>query len=378
MHAFLATYHLDHAPVHELLSRPAVLLTGSAALYVYLQEQGIDPGFHPAGVDLFISCLSHFAQIRACLAAHGYQRDGQSGPEEVKEEAGMDHTLCVEQWFIQQDAMPRCTVRLLLLDINGPLTDYVASHSDLSICMSWWNAAEGRCETLFPEQTRQRVMRLMNGASAHSARVEHYAARGFRLYSVPRVIEECDPRGVEMNILEDLLSGTMAYDVIGLEEVSPCDWLRASPWNLLVRVSEAYHAYDRRILYRCMREKEMMIPHYHDVYDTPHHQTVTEDAVDMLLYGDWSIFELIPEGNIGPKTLYRMNCYTVAQFVMGDVGVVILPPPPPRPADLDSDHEMDHLPPLILVREPRGADADSDVEIESDSDTDTEEDDSHP
>lgn len=361
MDALLTHYSLESEPFLQLLARPNVLLTGSSALSLYLQENGVEPGFEPNDIDIYVA-MPHAVQngtfmsflqnadlgvLFRYLLTRGYNSIA-NGSEEIKEydelpERAITLTLAREDRRIQLVAL-RCE----------NLVEYLCANSDLSACMTWWNAAQGRCENAYPEWTLRRAMRRMNYGPqihpVHQARIEKYEARGFVLESEPSAIQCLDPR-LEVGALE----GCQAYDVIGLEHVDAADWLRASPWNILVRVLDAFQAFDRRALYRCMADKSTTIPHYTTVYDTPHHQSLCEEALDYLLYGDWSVYELhhahtITYGyaNDRQKSVYQLICSTVHQYVMGESGVALQPMPYRSPQSI---RPMDDLPPLLLLRE---------------------------
>ena len=54
MEEFITSYGLPFHDFQELLKRINGLVTGSAALAMYLKQEGIDPGFVPNDIDIFI------------------------------------------------------------------------------------------------------------------------------------------------------------------------------------------------------------------------------------------------------------------------------------------------------------------------------------
>ena len=381
MQALLTHYSLETEPFLSILTRPHVLLTGSAALWIYLQEQGADPGFQPANLDLYIampeahhhgSFLSFLQNadlgiVFRYLLGRGYnsvpEEAGSEGAEEVKEAPEEAEERAITLTMVRD----HCRIRLLALRVPD-LVEYVCSHADLSPCMTWWNPTLGHCETVHPERTLRRGMRRTNVLVSHAARIQKYESRGFTLESDPTAIHMLDPRA-EAGALE----GCRAYDVIGLEEVDAAEWLQASSWNILVRVQDSFHAFDRRALSRCMQDKSTAVPRYAIVYDTPHHQSVCEEALDYLLFGDWSVYELQLEhtitygfANDRQKSVYRMICYTVEQYVMGDAGVILAPPPytGAGAAVVAANAEMADLPPLLLIREHYSSSSESESDEE--------------
>jgi hypothetical protein len=68
------------------------------------------------------------------------------------------------------------------------------------------------------------------------------------------------------------------------------------------------------------------------IYDTPNNQTILQCSLEMLLFADYSIYELCSEYSVSisptrQKSMFTLKCYTVAQWLEGKEGLTLAPPP---------------------------------------------------
>jgi hypothetical protein len=81
-----------------------------------------------------------------------------------------------------------------------------------------------------------------------------------------------------------------------------------------------------------MSGRETHVPILEFIYDTPNNQSILQCALDILLYADYSIYELHSEYPIyispnKQKSIFTLKCYTVAQWLQGTEGLTLSPPP---------------------------------------------------
>ena len=137
-------------------------------------------------------------------------------------------------------------------------------------------------------------------------------------------IEEADTRAGLKEA--DPFAGMTAFDLMAYEEVGCRDHLRASPWNILLQVGDTLHAYDRRVLDRMMREKEIVARGHH-FFTTPHHQSVEEGIFMYLRASDYSVMELVHaydatlDAASHVTSVYHVNFYSVEGWQHGDSGM---------------------------------------------------------
>ena len=129
----------------------------------------------------------------------------------------------------------------------------------------------------------------------------------------------------------DPFAGMTAFDLMAYEEVGCRDHLRASPWNILLQVGDTLHAYDRRVLDRMMREKEIVARGHH-FFTTPHHQSVEEGIFMYLRASDYSVVELVHaydatlDAASHVTSVYHVNFYSVEGWQHGDSGITVSAP----------------------------------------------------
>ena len=129
----------------------------------------------------------------------------------------------------------------------------------------------------------------------------------------------------------DPFAGMTAFDLMAYEEVGCRDHLRASPWNILLQVGDTLHAYDRRVLDRMMREKEIVARGHH-FFTTPHHQSVEEGIFMYLRASDYSVMELVHaydatlDAASHVTSVYHVNFYSVEGWQHGDSGITVSAP----------------------------------------------------
>ena len=378
MQHLLSHFALDFTFV-DLLSTPGILLSGSAALSLYLTEHNSSSAlpFVPNDIDLYVTVQPHRSLISLLhqplmqslyqyLVAHRYDLDHSDESKDHTENGryAQEGVVCVLT-FVHRGAYGGQRIQLIGVP-HLDLVDYLKSTSDLSCCMTWWDHVTQQCHTAFPEHLagRRRIMRSMNSLDMshpdhmfrmhmRQERIQKYKDRGFTVAEEdPRCIGQLDPRTDD---LLGALDGCRAYDVIGLEEVDAAEWLYTSPWNLLIRVSDAFHAFDRRALHRCLSSSIVQnVPGYGVLCDTPHHQTIPEEILDLLLYGDWSVYELEYDRTVEfdygriQKSLYHVHCCTLQQYLQGEKGFTVLPEPRENSSHGSSDDDMPPLEPPDL------------------------------
>jgi hypothetical protein len=135
-------------------------------------------------------------------------------------------------------------------------------------------------------------------------RIEKYVRRGFVK------IEDYVQYMVKMDEREEVKIEEMALDVIRYEDVSVRDFLRESVFHIVVKVAGQWSAYRRKELVDYMMEHAVEYDG-NMIYETPFRQAVTE--VDMLMYGDYSIYELRPIEN-QERTVYSMRGYSAESW----------------------------------------------------------------
>jgi len=332
MESFLNSYHLEFTVMQELLIHTGSLVAGSAALALYLEQEGMEPGFEPANLNIFLEADDD-DRIATYLSEAGYV--------EVEDPTVYQNIQRVQ--FFVHSAQER---EIHLIYCGGEPLQYIQHDFDLSCCCTWWNAAVDQFVTVHPELTKQKRMFYKDHRVAHAyengrctevhvARLALYQARGFTI--TERLIF---PIGLEGNDLRELvylaqpnkLSGQVAFDTWEYEDVDCVTYLRSSPYHILVYAGEKYYAFHRDNLHEYMKEHFRRVNPVGTMYTMPFGQSVTEHAMCMFLYDDYSVYEvenvcsaMSAEYHPVLVSLCRVKCYTVYEWDVGVAGLVVEP-----------------------------------------------------
>lgn len=362
MEEFLTSYHIHYDEFQKVMSTTNSIIAGSAPLACYLKQNGIDPGFEPTNLDIFVetpydiqgSIMSFLGQQDISKIFHFLIRAGYNAIESEHAFNEM-HNM---KFAIELLHPTHKKINLIVVRYRN-LLDYIYTHFDLSGCMTWWEANTNTLKTVYPEFTSKKEMHpcdeydpLDNMSDYYLARVEKYKSRGFTFYErPPNYVVKMDERA-ELSNPSCILHDNTAFDVIAYDEVSCVEYLRRSPWNILLQIGDKYHAYRRDVLYKTMMGTETILPNIGYVYDTPHHQTITRSALTHILYADYSVYQLdniytvsFGLNNDQTKTLYSLKCSDLSHYSSYNYNHIIYPPEQleEKEDDLDEDEEEEEV-----------------------------------
>jgi len=340
MQEFVESYDLPFAPFREIVDTTNSLVAGSAALALYLQQCGVDPGFVPGDMDIWVEDTPELLSLSGnyhqhsnqnlftnLFIRHNYYTISKSGP--LSESYEPLHSITRIYEFINRDGKK---IQLILLREKN-IHAYIRQHFDLSICITWWNSRDNLFEALFPRDTLRKIMFMhpvVLSTERELKRIQKYTERGFVLRDVPPLYRfKADPR-------EDVsfFGEETAFHIIDYEEVRCSDFLSASDWNILLRIGQQFQAYERKALCDYLNQHRSEVHDLGTVYETPHKQSLIHGSLTALSHSDFSIFELIPEYTlrsivypISDKSIHSIKCYTVADWKEGIPGFTIDVPP---------------------------------------------------
>jgi hypothetical protein len=350
MERFLERYSLDVARFHALLHGSAGIVSGSAALALYLEQEGVVPGYEPGDLDIWFPSGHWGSDLDtdwkqewiAFLRTSNYQvvRDW------TEQEAYMEQMTLLQQVVTLQREDKK--IQLIVVDTDD-LKEYIVKRFDLSICMTWWCPESGTFETFHPVLTRQKKMfiRRKGGISQGNVvremeRIQKYRERGFE------VVEEPPPFSYlpDTRAMADVAvwEGIRAFDVWSYEEVEATEHLLGSDWNILVGCGTSWWAFDRRALITYM-EGRRVADETGIYFDTPYRQTVVYEAWDILAYSDYSIYRLVDSAERvirgDPKTVYSMEVYSTEGWRLGVIAERIDPATTWVRLEQDGDEEQE-------------------------------------
>ena len=323
MDTFLERYSLNATAFRRLLADSSALLSGSAALALYLEQEGLEAGYEPDDMDVWITSAEWEEQLWTIPWTNFLLRSGYHVTENFRQlDQYQEYIDCIQRVLtFERDGKK---VQLIVVCITD-LKEYVANHFDFSACMTWWSTSSECFETIYPALTKGKKM-FIRGRSISQGdvaraeqRLEKYRSRGFELVEEPPPYYGVPDERLEVDIA--VWDGIRAFDVWAYEEVGVADHLRRSEWNIVVGCG-SWGAYDRRSLIRYM-EEHRTITDMGVLYDTPYRQTVVHEAWDLLAYSDYSVYRLVDgvEQTINnvPKTIYAMEAYSVEGWRLGVV-----------------------------------------------------------
>jgi hypothetical protein len=336
MEAFLASYGIAFQEFRALLERTRGVVAGSAPLALFLAQEGIEPGFSPSDLDIWVhdnetsyvstgiyqhSNLHLYTEL---LRDNGFVVERQFEPHEDYDNL---HHITRILFFYKGSKM----VQVIFLKVSK-LYRYILENFDLTVCMTWWNAKINRFETMWPLETPRKEMYHYPMQSVQSAqravipresvRISKYKARGFTLLEPPCAeLEERDRR-----TSVGALTG-QAFDIFAYEDVDAAEFLRASAHHLLLRVGEQFYAFHRKALHKYFTDHLHHHARLGELADTPHKQTILSFAAQQMQYSDYSIAELVPAYTLvigaQQKSMYATRLYTVEGWLIGVPSVEI-------------------------------------------------------
>jgi hypothetical protein len=228
-------------------------------------------------------------------------------------------------------------VQLIVVNQSDLLT-YITYYFDLSVCVSWWDAQTNTMETMYPETTIKKIMHIhpsLKQGEREEARIQKYKERGFYLWEH---IPALDVRDLRLDV--EILQDTNAFDVIAYEDVNAAQFLRTSGYHILIQMGEQLHAFHRTTLSTYLEEHSAYLAGVGQIVDTPHKLSLPEDFLLILPYSDYSVFRLQLAYTHQNKSIYRVECFTLANWFIDVPNMIIEPslldhdepiPPPSLP-----------------------------------------------
>jgi hypothetical protein len=348
MDSLLIQYSLDPSKFKEIISETGSLVAGSFALAGYLKQEGVEAGYEPGDMDIFI-CNDNIC--RHCGFPH--TNDRQSDTAKIiqlfsyLESCGYKDTkkfdtfgIVSEDDYYNELANISKVTSLINKDgkeiqivcvYDSDILSYIKEEFDLSACVSWWDVDTNTFCTMNPEMTKNKQISI-NGKRPNDktlGRIEKYKLRGFTILEPP-----CPARSIpDAKIDIEKLDGLEASDIINLEEVNVKDYLMASDWHMIIKISEKLYAFHRKDLDDAMKTKFAYNKQYEDkFYETPFKQWISEKAYNLMRNSDYSIFELIAPQTVTYSyndylslTVYTVNCYTVQNFINKTISRIFIP-----------------------------------------------------
>jgi hypothetical protein len=319
MENFITSYGLPFHDFQELLKKTGAVVAGSAALALYLQQEGIDAGFIPNDMDIFVRRPCPCDQCNPLIQfvrLHGFKKTDKFDCNTIAAENARAYYSSMGDIsnvvsYMNDDGKE---VQVISLSSDSDIKDYITDHFDLSICATWWDA-EG-FHTVDSESTKRKIMYRMNKPSdldyletKIQSRIEKYLLRGFRF---DREVSAAEAVAVDYSKIS-------AYDMMTLEDIPLSDFLLRSPSNIVIKVREQYYAFDRKMLIDYMVGKRAYVNDWVEIFETPYRQYLSSTNMSLLRSDVFRIYELCDESSVpfrgGMISIYDVKAFTVKMWI---------------------------------------------------------------
>ena len=171
------------------------LVAGSFALYGYLQQEGIEPGFQPNDIDIFLEGTFELPKraksykegkyaetkiqiIKALLMQYGFELKESDGKE--KEYYTSNSNIKRIESFVHPNGK-KIQIIVVKLGINKSLPNYIERNFDLSVCITHYDSLVNKFKTYDEENTKSKIMYIVNNSNFKPWRNSKYVKRGFVL-----------------------------------------------------------------------------------------------------------------------------------------------------------------------------------------------------
>lgn len=318
MESFITSYGLPYDGFRNLLIETGSTVAGSAALALYMKQEGVYPGFEPNDIDIWVhethdtwysngrvDQLANSTKFTIFLVKHGYNLttkfDNSINDNYYATLSNVKHI------FSFVNANHKVIQVVLIREQN--VVQYIQNHFDLSACITWWSPPQNTFYNSYPEQTIKKEIYVLPSFANEErtlTRVEKYKARGFTVQEQPcQALTIRDPLE-HMSAIEHMT----AFDVFAYDDVKIGEFLRQSSYHILLYIGEQFHAYHRKHLEKYLQEHACEHPEYGSLCELPHKQLIPYSILQILPYSDYSIIKLKQVIDL----LYYPEYYTTAQW----------------------------------------------------------------
>lgn len=333
MEALLIPYILNFSDFTQQIRDCRAVVAGSFALAGYLRQIGIDPGFEPNDMDIFVSGVEgndSLKKLTTFLISQGYKQNGKYNSNNTNGDyyAALKRIQRVESFTNANNK----EIQIIILNTSADnLIGDIHKNFDLSCCQCFWQASTNVFHAI-SSLTKEKKMyvNFCRNKDQLEKRIQKYQARGFKLLRPPcPVMDRADPRS-STDLASFLFDNRTAHNILTMEDVPIREFLAECEWNILLKAGEQFYAFERKTLMDLMYKKATHIPGVGLIYDTPLNQSITSQAHTSLKYSDYSIYELkhAYTTNVGSttKSLHTVIAYSVKQWINGVEGKRMAPP----------------------------------------------------
>lgn len=335
MKEFIEKHGINYEDFRYMMCRENMMISGSSALYLYLKQEGEEPGFEPNDIDIWAYNNRYSKNaIQNIMEKYNYTiRENEDFDDYYDDpDERLQRIMSIDN-YVSSDGFPIQVIYLSIDNVIKYIKDF-----DISCCSTWWNPFKETFQTMRPDLTKSKKMYIREDLSSTMSektekRVNKYVSRGFTLISTPLQCERSkDPR-----VFSDTFDwkSLIEHDILTLENNLVKDYLLQSDWNIVLKAGDNYYGYNRKDLVNMMKLKKLHTSLFDDyICDTPLNQTFMYMFIDVFKSADYSIYELVPKYSVDindkiTKNMHDIKCYDVAGFEKGVTNNYIYAPPNP-------------------------------------------------
>ena len=181
----IESYNINFNEFKKIITKVGALITGSFALAGFLQQEGIDIGYEPNDMDIFVSPLE-LDKLFSFIETYGYKKFEQNVDDYVSFNK-VDNYCCVHgiDHIVSFRNDNNKKIQVIVVKSDN-IKEYINKNFDLSVCISWWNVDNDTFDTLVPELTKKKEMYVNTPLTKKLlTRIEKYKQRGFTIVNKP-------------------------------------------------------------------------------------------------------------------------------------------------------------------------------------------------
>lgn len=173
MYSVIEKQGINYNKFRKVIMDTDALVAGSAALALYMDQEGMFRTWAPRDIDIFV-WHSKQGRIHSLLIQSGYKNI--TGEE--KRYYKLDGRLVVTTYYKEG-----CTlVQVIGVTSTPNMRKFIKAHFDLNICMTYWNPYTHMFEAVDAYNTKRREIDALNPKKGIDRRITKYVQRGFYFY----------------------------------------------------------------------------------------------------------------------------------------------------------------------------------------------------
>lgn len=108
-----------------------------------------------------------------------------------------------------------------------------------------------------------------------------------------------------------------AYDIINNEDINICDFLNDLEFNIILKIKDVYYGFERFDLIKALKNSAVFNESTNETfYKSPWRHLLEEDALNSLLYLDFSFYEIVETDKVAlNQKLHILKEYSSKRFI---------------------------------------------------------------